>query len=529
MKKESSGKAPFQIAGLSLPSLLILFCQVLCSVLFLVLLGQLNMLPTIWLVCVILLFTLFLAGTFFLLRTSSRQKKEKKLSLVLGSLLAVLVVVGSLTGSVVIRKAFSTLKEITTISEVVVNDMVIYVRSDDPASNLNDISTRTIGIMETHNRDISDASLQYLENELHTSLNYAVFDGPINLVQALIDHQVDAIMFSPMYFDLISAEGTFTDLSSVIRSLTTFQVETVQVKPVEVPQETSSSQEESSTENSEEETENENIITLYLSGVDALSDINGIANGDVNIIATINKKTHQILLISTPRDAYVLLPQFDAYDKLTIAAYYGIDSSIAALENLYDIKIDYYARINFWGLANLVNVLGGIDIYNPEYFKADSVFFEGEPWDGYTFYEGNLHLYGGEALAYARARHGLPRGDLSRGQHQMIIIRGILDKVLSPAILSDIDGFLEAVGRNFIMNIPYEVLTELVQEQLATNAEWELVTYASSGEGTSNVSYTLQMDTYTMILDESTIETCKDLMRRVRNDEYVTAPEVNLN
>lgn len=528
---------------ISLVSILSIFPSILtptmftCALLFLLILRQLNMLPTGWFILVAAIMLMLLFGFSRMMRMSisretsdssdgSRKGSRQFLSIA-GIILSLLLCIGSLTGAVLMTKTLNTLQEITTVSEVVVNDMVVYVRNDDSAETLNDTVSYSYGIMETHNRDISDAAIEKLNSNLSASLTVKTCAGPIKLVQALLADEVDAILFSPLYFDLLASEEAFSNLTSAIRALTTFQVETVLTVPSVTQTEESSNQDETTEAENSEPERNPNILTIYLSGVDAFSDINGIANGDVNIIATINKETHQILLISTPRDSYVELANQDGqYDKLTHAAYYGIDSSIATLENFYGVDIDYYVRVNFWGLANLVNVLGGIDIYNPDYFESDDTFFNDEPEDGYEFYVGNLHLNGGQALTYARTRHGLAHGDMTRGNHQMIVIRGILDKVLSPAILNDVDGFLNAVGRNLITNVPSDVISELVKEQLATNPEWELVSYAPYGEGEWNISFTLgNQYTATVVLFPETVETAKQLLQDIRKDKLVSVPE----
>lgn len=495
----------------------------ICGLIFLLTLRQLNFLPTGWFVATAGVLILLIFGLTLLMRS----KSAKKIFPILGMILSVILCIGTLTGGILMRKALNTLNEITTIPEVVVNDMVVYVRSDDPAATLNDASAYPFGIMETHNRDISDAAIEKLNSDLSATLTVKTYVGPIELVQGLLDGEVNAILFSPLYFDLLASEEAFSDLTSAIRALTTFQVETVLTVPSVTQTEESSNQDETTEAENSEPERNPNILTLYLSGVDANSDINGIANGDVNIIATINKETHQILLISTPRDSYVELANQDGqYDKLTHAAYYGIDSSIATLENFYGIDIDYYIRVNFWGLANLVNVLGGIDIYNPDYFESDDIFFESEPVEGYKFYVGYHHLNGPEALTYARTRHGLAYGDMTRGNHQMIVIRGILDKILSPAVLNDVDGFLDAVGRNLITNVPSDVISELVKEQLTDNPEWELVSYAPYGDGEWNISFTLgNQYTATVVLYPETVETAKQLLQDIREDKIVSVPE----
>ena len=232
--------------------------------------------------------------------------------------------------------------------------------------------------------------------------------------------------------------------------------------------------------------------------------VNARSRSDVNILAVVNTATGHIQLINTPRDYYVYLPNQGANDKLTHAGLYGIDSSKAAIENLYDIQIDYYVRMNFSGFESIINTLGGIDVYSEYDFTVD-------PIKHYT--RGYNHLNGLEALAFARERHAFPTGDIQRGLNQMEVIKAVINKMTSPAILANYSEVLDEVTDCIMMDIPSERIYSLVRYELATKTSWTVDSYSVTGTGTHSITYSMPGTTcYVMIPNDSDVEQAKKLI-----------------
>ena len=98
------------------------------------------------------------------------------------------------------------------------------------------------------------------------------------------------------------------------------------------------------------------------------------SRSDVNIVATINTETKQILLVSTPRDYFVPLSISNgAKDKLTHAGIYGIDVCMDTLGMLYDEDIHYYFRVNFGGFTKIIDALGCIDVDSDYEFDSRNI------------------------------------------------------------------------------------------------------------------------------------------------------------
>ena len=158
------------------------------------------------------------------------------------------------------------------------------------------------------------------------------------------------------------------------------------------------------------------VFNIYISGIDTYGSISTVSRSDVNIIMTVNMNTHKILLTTTPRDAYVKIPGggADQYDKLTHAGIYGVETSEQTLENLYGIKIDYYARINFTSFLKLIDQLGGVTVHNDQAFTS----LHGK----FDFPVGDIQMNSEQALGFVRERYSLNGGDNDRGKNQEKVI-----------------------------------------------------------------------------------------------------------
>ena len=100
---------------------------------------------------------------------------------------------------------------------------------------------------------------------------------------------------------------------------------------------------------------------------------------------------------------------------------YGVQTSIATLQNLYDMDIDYYVRLNFTSFINIINLVGNIEVYNDQAFKA----FHG----GYYMPKGKITLDSKKALSFVRERHHLENGDYDRGKNQEKVIEAVIKKI----------------------------------------------------------------------------------------------------
>ena len=259
-------------------------------------------------------------------------------------------------------------------------------------------------------------------------------------------------------------------------------------------------------------------FVVYLSGVDTRGDLTDKARSDVNIIAAVNPVTKQVVLINTPRDYYVDLAGTNSKDKLTHAGLYGVQTSMDTLGNLYGVDVQHYIRINFAGFINVIDALGGVDVYSDQAFTS-----VGSPgyYDPTTFVEGWNHLDGKAALAFARERHAFKTGDVQRGINQMKVIDAMLNKIKSPALLMGFTKILDAVSDSFVTSLSQNQISALVRMQLSDFAEWNIERYTVTGtSGSSTKCYSAKgQKLYVMKPDENSVAKAKEMIAAVMGGE----------
>ena len=259
-------------------------------------------------------------------------------------------------------------------------------------------------------------------------------------------------------------------------------------------------------------------FVVYLSGVDNRGELTENARSDVNILAVVNPVTKQAALINTPRDYYVDLAGTDSKDKLTHAGLYGVETSMATLGNLYGVNVEHYIRINFAGFINIIDAIGGVDVYSDQAFTS-----VGSPgyYDPTTFAEGWNHLDGKSALAFARERHAFASGDIQRGINQMKVIDAMVNKLKSPALLMGFSKLMDAAADCFVTSLSQDQITALVRMQLSDLASWDIQSCSVTGtSGKSSKCYSAKgQSLYVMKPDENSVNEAKALIASVLDGE----------
>lgn len=267
-------------------------------------------------------------------------------------------------------------------------------------------------------------------------------------------------------------------------------------------------------------------FTIYISGNDSYGDLTARGLSDVNMLATVNPVTHEVLLTSIPRDCYVQLHDTTGLkDKLTHAGLYGVQMSILTIEDLLNIDIDYYVKINFPALVSLVDAIGGIDVYSDKTFKP----FNG---DGRLIYEGMNHFDGKLALAFARERMAYTYGDRHRVQNQRDVLNAIIQKISSStAILTKTNEILSSISKNLDTNISKSEISSLVKLQLSSMPSWQIAEYMVNGSDLHADTYTFSGELrYVMPPSPESIQTAHDYITgimegRTIEELKIPAPE----
>lgn len=361
-------------------------------------------------------------------------------------------------------------------AEVKVDVISFYVLKDDKAQSILDAKDYTFGILSVQDRENTNKTLEDAKKETGKDLAVKEYSDAATLVDALYAKEVQVIVFNQGF------------INSVKEQYKTFETDTRELVKHEIK-----------TMVEEEVTETDvttKPFNVYISGIDVYGKISQTSRSDVNVIATINPVTKKILLTTTPRDYYV--PLYGAKgksvsggmpDKLTHAGIYGVDCSINTLEKLYDIDIDYYVRVNFTSLREIVDLLGGVKVYSDYDFISDW----GPNGKGthYKFKKGYNKVNGKKALAFCRERHHVPNGDYQRGRDHQHMIEAILNKAMSPAILQNFSKLLKESKKMFQTSMSTKKIVSLCNMQLNDMSTWKISYANAEGTGAKKVTYSI--------------------------------------
>lgn len=447
------------------------------------------------------------------------RKARKKIRFIIGVVLSVLILAVLGTGSLYIYKTVSALDTITGVNKDVTK-INVYVKEDDPAQKLADASGYTFGILSELDRDNTDQALQQMYYELGSDVQTNEYSGLSELADSLNNGTTGAIILNQAYLDVLDEMDNYSSFSSQLREIASLQVETVVQRKTPQVTEATGSTTETSDNSSADAAVTDEVYTIYVSGIDTRGEMTASSRSDVNIILTVNTRTKQILMISTPRDYFVPLSISNGVpDKLTHAGIYGVNVSMDTLNMLYDININYYFRLNFAGFEKIIDALGGITV-NSDYE------FDSQNTKGYHFNKGENHLNGEQALVFTRERYAFKEGDRQRGRDQMAVIQGVVDKATQPAFLKNYLSVMDSLYGCFETNVPYDIIASLVRRQLDEGGSWQVLSYSADGTGDTQKPYSMSQKAYVMIPDQTTVDKAKTLMKKVREGFMLSEADV---
>ncbi len=438
----------------------------------------------------------------------------------IGCILALLIIGAQGYGIDFINVGTQTLEEITQV-EPEYAEVGVFVKAEDKAQAISDLKGYNFGIMQLLDRGITDVAINNISNILGEELSVVEYETVDEAVSALIETQeVMAIIINKAFIEMLSEIEGFEDAEEKIREVGILEVEDTVKVPTGSSGGGGGSYAEGPLDIGTYVAPNpatkmpDHVISLYISGIDCYGKVSRRSRSDVNIVAMFNTVTKQILLISAPRDFYVPTPvSSGACDKLTNAGIYGAKVSKGALEMLYDAEINYYFRVNFTGFQKIVNSLGGITVNSKYSFTTKY---------GESFVKGENFLNGERALAFARERKSFASGDRQRGKNQMEVIKGVINKATSVAMLTNYKEILASVAASMEMDVPYEVITELINNQLSDNAQWNVSTYSVDGTGSSKKPFSQKGRSYVMVPKKATIDKAKSLIDQLITDQVPT-------
>ena len=251
-------------------------------------------------------------------------------------------------------------------------------------------------------------------------------------------------------------------------------------------------------------------FNIYISGLDVSGTIDVTSRSDVNMIMTVNPKTHKILLTSIPRDTVIQMNEKGgASDKLTHTGIYGIGCSLGAVEDLTGLDMNYYVKVNYTTVEKVVDALGGIDV------KSDYEFDTHGMKAKYHFKKGMNHLDGKHALAFARERKSFPDGDIQRNRNQAKVMAAMLKKATSStAILMNYTTILNSTKDYMQINMTQKEIKSLVKRQMVGNPKWKI--RRQSMEGPSAFMQCYSTGSYEVSVVQVSDESLKKTVKRIK-------------
>ena len=357
----------------------------------------------------------------------------------------------------------------------------VVVLKDSDINNIAQLSS-VMGPTGTDNENIQKL-IADIKTSQNKELSVEESSSYLAAYKSLLAGDTKAIILNSVFENIIESE--YPDYASKIKKIYTKEL----TKTVETPKNVKG-----------------DSFNVYISGIDTYGPISSVSRSDVNIIMTVNRETKKILLTTTPRDSYVPIADGgnNQKDKLTHAGIYGVDASIHTLENLYGIDLNYYARLNFTSFLKLIDLLGGVDVYNDQEFNAYTN-------NGQNYPVGTLHLDSKDALGFVRERYSLADGDRDRGRNQQKVIVAILQKLTSTEALKNYDSILKGLQDSLQTNMPLETMMNLVNTQLESGGTYKINSQDLKGTGRMDLpSYAMpDSNLYMMEISDSSLESVK--------------------
>lgn len=472
------------------------------SVMLLIQLFKINMAPTKYVVGICILLVIVLIGLV------STVASKKKVTGIFTIVLALILCAGMSFATYYLRVSNEMLSEISE-QEISTDHLSLMVKTDDPAATLQDAASYNVGILTTIGRTATDEALQAAAQE-NVILQTTEYASIVDLAQAFTDGEVNGILTNPSYLAMLDETDEYAELSETLKEVWTYDYERELVFGTPAPSEQTEA-EPAETEPAQEEDDGTPSIAntpfvVYISGNDAAGTLSANGRSDVNILMAVNPVTREILLVNTPRDYYVTLAGIGEKDKLTHAGMYGVDTSMNTLGDLYGVKVPYYVRLNFTGFMNIIDALGGVTV------ESDVDFTVGNN----HYVVGPNNLDGKAALTFARERHSFASGDRQRGKNQQAVIKAVIRKACSPAILTNYADVLTAVSESVQTNFSTDDISKLVKKQLADNKEWTVNSISVDGSDSSGPVYSMPgFNAYRMIPDEDTVAAAQEALKQV--------------
>lgn len=461
----------------------------LLSALFLSTLFYLDILPlnyTIYAFVAIAFLWIIIFPALFIIKI----KKSRKIIALFFSLI---IMAGYGVGISYLSGTASFLSGITSFASQTKDFYVIAEKNDTKYNKLADISgAKVFGVDDE--QDGKKEAFKKLRGRYFASVDY--YEDIPSLGDGLLNGDCRLILLSEM------------DKGTMLRISPDFESKTKVIGKIRIK-----IKEKSIAKRKNLKTDSYNIL---ISGIDHDKNIDEEGRSDVNMLVTVNPITKNVLLTSIPRDYRVKLKKFEnAEDKITHTGLYGADCTVDAVEDLLGLDVNYYVKVNFATVREMVDAIGGIDVYSDKEISLDV-------GGGriHKYIQGINHISGEEALAFARERDSYESGDIHRNMNQQAVMKAIIEKATSSTtILSQYGDILSGLKGYIRTNLSEREIKTIIKNELKNIGGWKITSQNITGEGNSDVVYSSpQTYVYIMEHDDEVIEKSRQKILRVQKD-----------
>ena len=445
---------------------------------------KLNILPNKYLILLIIVeLILFLLSLIQILKNKTLK--------VIGIIISIISILINIIGLYYINNTNKFIKRGFNNNNVEINAYNIAVLNTSEYEKIEDLNNKKIGYLK--NELDKNQYLDEVTNKI--KINTKEYNSIYTLYEDLVNKNIESILLDSSYIELL--EDDYKDIYEKIKIIYSYDIK----KEIE---------------KKKEETELK-PINIYISGSDSRSGyIETKTRTDVNMIMTINPNTREILLTSIPRDYYVRLHNTTGYkDKLTHSGIYGIEMSKSTIEDLFGIEIDYTIKVGFNSVINIVDLLGGIDIYSDQSLLTHCG--DGGAVKTYVV-EGMNHFNGAQALSYARERYAYKEGDSHRIKNQQQVLEAILTKAIkNKETVLKYDELLNSLSNLYRTDIPESLIKQYIKNQLENNTAWKIEKQVVTGYGTMDITYSMPgRNLYVMIPDMNSVHEATKNINKIK-------------
>ena len=470
----------------------LLILLVLISSIFLIyhilLLGPIE--PTIR--YIIIGFIILINFAFFIFK----KGKSKKLAM----FLMIVFLLVNIIGCYSINRVYSLIDSINK-NKIIYSSSLITLKDSDIQS-IDDVSKYKIGLInDTLSVDNYIIAKEIIDDEELSKDNEIIsYDDYFMMLKDLYNKKIDLMFVTSDYTTLYQNTEGFEDINS--------QVKVILEKDKTIKKETSTASILANGSSMKP-------FSVLLMGVDSEKDglkKNAYANGDGLIVITFNPETLNITMMSIPRDSYVPIScRNNVNNKLTHAGWFGTDCMIKTIENVFNIDINYYVKVNFKGVVGIVDALGGVNVEVPKKLCTDDSNRQGK-----ICIDGGMQTLNGEqALVLARNRYDLKLGDIGRGYNQQLLLKGLLNKMTEVRDVNTLLNILEKVSNNLDTNLTTEEILSfynifkdiLASRKYQSNNDFINITQIKlAGTGKKIYFKNLNMNLWCYLLEDNSVK-----------------------